>query len=381
MDRWDAVVDVSNVCWDPQLAPVGRRSPVWGRLELVTTAWRQAHGSDARIALVADNSLAYVLDDARELKRLRAAGGITTRPVADEEILNLARDHKRHILTRDHYVDHRRDHPWIADAAGRFHRWQFDGETVTIVPLGIKQLTLQDVSAAIEGKQLKRHRLDPYNRRHRAVLQTRWQCQNTLCPESAHWQGQLLVWPLVTDYGQARCPTCDEALTELGPRERLHEIVVEERSGAEIMRFPLEAGSPVIVGRGLTIKGVNLSAYGVTASAREAVEAVSRRHLTLQVEEPAPGRRRMVVTDLDSRNGTVVERPPGAGQPTVARPGQGLHVMAKDLIVLGDAVTLRLSGKQYMAIGRPPAVASPTGDDSLETTAYRGPDLRAKPAT
>ena len=381
MDRWDAVVDVSNVCWDPQLAPVGRRSPVWGRLELVTTAWRQAHGGDARIELVADNSLAYVLDDARELKRLRAAGEIATRPVADEEILSLARDHERHVLTRDHYVDHRRDHPWIADAAGRFHRWQSDGETVTIVPLGIKKLTLQDVSAAIEGKQLKRHRLDPYNRRHRAVLQARWQCQNTLCPESAHWQGQLLVWPLVTDYGQARCPTCDEALTELGPRERLHEIVVEERSGAEIMRFPLEAGSPVIVGRGLTIKGVNLNAYGLATSAREAVEAVSRRHLTLQVEEPAPGRRRMLHHRAVPAVQVGHDHPPGAGQPTIARPGQGLHVMAKDLIVLGDAVTLRLSGKQYMATGRPPAVPSPAGDDSLETTAYRGPDLRARPAT
>jgi hypothetical protein len=61
------------------------------------------------------------------------------------------------------------------------------------------------------------------------------------------------VWPLVADDGQARCPTCDGPLTDLGPRGRLHEIVVEERSGTEIMRFPLEAGSPVIVGRGRSL--------------------------------------------------------------------------------------------------------------------------------
>jgi hypothetical protein len=57
------------------------------------------------------------------------------------------------------------------------------------VPLGIKKVTPQEVSAAIEGKQLKRCLLDPDNRRHRAILQTRWQCGDTLCPEAAHWQG------------------------------------------------------------------------------------------------------------------------------------------------------------------------------------------------
>ena len=374
MGRWDAVIDVSNVCWDPQLPPVGRRAPVWGRLELVMAAWRQAHGSDARIGLVADNSLEHVLDDARELRRLRASGGIATRPVADEEILILARDHERHVLSRDHYVDQRRDHPWIPDAPERFHRWLFDGQAVTIVPSGIRKHTEQEVSAVIEGKQLKwRHRLDPYNSRHRAVLQIRWQCPNTLCPESAHWQGQLLVWPVVTDHGQARCPTCDEPLTELGPRKRIYEIVAAERSGAEIMRFPLEAGTPVLVGRGLTIKGVNLQPYGLTASAAEAAEAVSRRHLALLVEEPSPGKRRMVVTDLDSSNGTVVERPPGAGKPTAAQPGKKLHVTEKDLIVLGDAVTLRLSGKQYVAIDSPPPSPLAPTDEVPQVTVIRAP--------
>lgn len=370
MGGWDAVIDVSNVCWDHQLAPVERRSPVWGRLELVMAAWRRAHGSNVRVDLVADNSLVHVLDDVREFRRLRGIGGLTTRPVADEEILALARDLGRHVLTRDHYVDHRRDHPWIVGAAGRFHRWQFDGRVVTIVPLGITQHTPQEVSAAIEGKQLKRLRLDPYNRRHRAILQTRWQCRNMVCPEAAHWQDQLLVWPLVTDRGQARCPTCDYSLIKLGPRERLHEIVVEQRSGAEIMRFPLEAGSPVIVGRGKTLKGVNLQVYGLSASAAEAVELVSRRHLMLQVEEPAPGKRRMAVTDLGSTNGTIIEHPPRVGKPAAARPGKEIYVMEKGLVVLGDEVTLRFSGKEYVAVGN----QRPHGDALVppEITAYRG---------
>jgi hypothetical protein len=374
MSAWDVVIDVSNVCWDPQLPPVGRRAPVWGRLELVMAAWRKAHGSDARITLVADNSLEGVLEDPRELRRLRASRGITSRPVADPEILALARDHNWHVLSRDRYIDQRRDHPWIPDVPERFHQWLFDGQDVTIVSADIRNHTEQEVSAAIEGKQLKwRHRLDPGNSRHRAALQTRWQCPNALCPESAHWQGELLVWPVMTDYGQARCPTCDEPLTDLGRRKRLHEIVVAERSGAEIIRFPMETGTPVLVGRGRTIKGVNLRPHGLTESAAEAVESVSRRHLALLVEEPPRGKRRVVVTDLGSKNGTVVERPPGTDKPAAAEAGKKMHVTENDLIVLGDAVTLRLSGKQYAATDSKSLSDVAPDDEAPQVTVVRAP--------
>ena len=103
---------------------------------------------------------------------------------------------------------------------------------------------------ARERKDLKRTRLDPKNPLHRRVLHTRWKCENTSCPQSAHWQGQLLVWPLVSPEGEAMCPSCDMQLAEIGPRQQIHEIVVAERATqAELMRFPLEADVPVIVGR------------------------------------------------------------------------------------------------------------------------------------
>ena len=40
MSAWDAVVDVSNVCWSPYLPPEDRRKPHWHRLQLVLAAWR-----------------------------------------------------------------------------------------------------------------------------------------------------------------------------------------------------------------------------------------------------------------------------------------------------------------------------------------------------
>ena len=89
MASWNAVVDVSNVCWSPYLPPLGRQAPVWDRLSLVMSAWRDQHGADALLELVADDSLVRVLGpDARAFLALKRDGGIRTASVADDEILD-----------------------------------------------------------------------------------------------------------------------------------------------------------------------------------------------------------------------------------------------------------------------------------------------------
>ncbi|WP_131739803.1 FHA domain-containing protein [Actinomadura roseirufa] len=344
---WDAVIDVSNVCWSPLLPPHGRRAPVWRRLELVMNAWRELHGG-ARFELVADDSLARTLDDARGLRRLIGTGELVTRPLADALILELARDRGLHVITRDHYVDHRGDHPWIETAPERFHRWRADGAGVRFEPLGITPSSRQTVSAAREGKDLRRSRLDPRNPLHRRILGTRWTCRNVLCPEAAHWQDQLLVWPRLNRAGDAVCPTCEEPLLGLGPRDPLYEMVVEDRaSGGEILRFPLEVGCPVVVGRGSRLKGVNLGVEGTAHP--EAVRQVSRRHLLLRMDVDGTNRR-LAVTDLGARNGTRVERWDGTalGPPKAVAADRELFLGFKDRLLLGDAVTLRLSGRHYV---------------------------------
>src|ERR1700749_4303512 len=98
MTRWNAVIEVSNVCWSPYLTPVGRQAPVWGRLDLVVAAWRAQHGADAWLELVADDSLVRVLGpDARAFLALKRDGGIRTTSVADGESLGLARDAGVHV--------------------------------------------------------------------------------------------------------------------------------------------------------------------------------------------------------------------------------------------------------------------------------------------
>jgi hypothetical protein len=371
---WDAVIDVSNVCWSPQLPPVGRRRPSWERLDLVVSAWRHAHGTDARVHLVADESLMRALEDAGALRQLAAHGGITMSQVADSVILPMARDQGLHVITRDHYVDHRIEHPWIERSPGRFHGWDTVGEQVLIAPLGITPVSAQEVSLAREIKDLKRTRLDPKNQVHRRILHTRWKCGNTSCTLAASWQEQLLVWPLVSPSGEAMCPGCDQPLASLGPRAQLHEVVVAVRGQepeAEIMRFPLETDVPVIVGRGRGIKGIDLTMDPLSDRRagiyRDAVLKVSRLHLLLRLEEVSAVNWRLVAIDLDSTNGTEVERWAGSGFLPSREVGSDKETFlsARDRLVLGGAVQLRLSGRRYNAeLGFPPPIPpAPVVDD------------------
>jgi hypothetical protein len=358
---WDAVIDVSNVCWSPYLPPAGYRRPQWERLRLIMAAWRALHGDDVRIYLVADDSLARAVDDATELHDLKASGDLLTAPVADSVLLPLARDQNLHVITRDHYIDHRHQHPWIERHPERFHRWDTVDGQVRVSLLGIATAAAQEVSMARELKDLKRTRLDPRNPVHRGILHTRWKCENTSCPQSTHWQGQLLVWPVVSPEGEAICPSCDMPLAQIGPRQQVHEIVVAERATqAELMRFPLEADVPVIVGRGSTIKGVDLSMralpfeHGMSppppSSARhDAVRRVSRMHLLLRYEQVTAPNWRLAVVDLESTNGTEVERWAGHGF-LPSRPvatDRETFLSGKDRLVLGGTVQLRLSGRRF----------------------------------
>jgi hypothetical protein len=369
MGNWDAVIDVSNVCWSPYLSPVGRQAPVWDRLGLVVSAWRELHGADSRFELVADESLPRVLDhDARaRFTELRDSGAVRAATVADGEILRLARAGELHVITRDHYLDHRAEHRWIDRSPDRFHAWDTVDEDVVFEPLGIKPRSAQDISMAVEVKAIRwSAKLDARNQAHRKILQTRWQCENTSCRQAGQWQGQVLMWPRVSPEGAAVCPSCRRALTALGPRAALHEVVVESLSESEIMRFPLEVDCPVIVGRGAAVKGIDLGIFADSQSS--GINAVSRQHLMLRLQDAGSANLRLGVLDLKSTNGTTVQRWLGDGfaPPREVRADEEIGLGTRDRLVLGAAVLLRLSGKRYLAdpAGPPPptpGLSSPTG--------------------
>ncbi len=352
MARWNAVIDVSNVCWSPHLPPVGQQAPVWARLDLVMAAWRELHGDDAQFELVADDSLVRVLGpDAPKFLELKRIGAIRTASVADDEILRLAYEGGLHVITRDHYTDHRASHRWIERSPDRFHAWDTVDGIVHLTQLGIRTRSAQDVSQAREVKVLRHSaKLDAHNQGHRKILQTRWRCPNTSCRQAAQWQGQLLAWPRVSPEGVAVCPSCTRHLVDLGPRDVLHEVVVAERaSHAEILRFPLEVDCPVIVGRGAAVKGIDLAMYGDTRLA--AIHTVSRQHLMMRMENAGQANWRLAALDLNSTNGTMVERWVGSDFAPArdVPPGAETYLGTRDRLILGDTVLLRLSGKRYIA--------------------------------
>jgi hypothetical protein len=371
MESWNAVVDVSNVCWSPYLPPVGRQAPVWGRLDLVLAAWRALHPG-AQFELVADESLVRVLgQDAQRLLELKRAGAIRTASVADGEILRLARDGDLHVISRDHYTDHRAAHRWIERSPERFHAWDTVDGTVRLFPLGIKTRSAQDVSQAREVKALRYSaKLDARNQAHRKILQTRWSCPNTACRQNAQWQGQLLAWPRLSPDGGAVCPSCTRPLVPLGPRASLHEVVVAEvESQAEILRFPLEVDCPVMVGRGAAVKGIDLAMYG--GGRRTAIETVSRLHLLLNLQDAGSANMRLSVLDLNSTNGTTVQRWTGGAfdEPQLVPADRETHLGTRDRLILGDSVLLRLSGKRYLAEPTSPTAGqvAPEGEPSATT--------------
>ena len=379
MECWNAVVDVSNVCWSPYLPPVGRQAPVWERLALVMSAWRELHDS-ARFELVADESLARVLGpDAVRFLELKRSGAIRTASVADGEILRLARNGGLHVITRDHYTDHRAAHRWIEASPHRFHAWDTVDGAVRLAPLGIKTRSAQDVSQAREVKVLRYSaKLDARNQVHRKILQTRWSCPNTSCRQNAQWQGQLLAWPRLSPDGIAVCPSCTRPLESLGPRAALHEVVVAEAgSQSEILRFPLEVDCPVIVGRGAAVKGIDLAMYG--GGRRPAIDTVSRLHLLLNLQDAGSANMRMSVIDLNSTNGTTVERWAGGSfDPAQPVPGdRETHLGTRDRVILGESVLLRLSGKRYLAEPTSPPPSRPSQPlEPSATTVTRQQTLR-----
>jgi hypothetical protein len=374
MASWNAVVDVSNVCWSPYLPPLGRQAPVWDRLSLVMAAWREQHDAGAALELVADDSLVRVLGpDARAFLELKRVGEIRTASVADDEILRLAREGGLYVITRDHYIDHRAAHRWIDQSPERFHAWETVDGVVRLAPLGIRTRSAQDVSQAREVKVLRyAAKLDAKNQGHRKILQTRWRCPNTSCRQAAQWQGQLLAWPGISPEGTAVCPSCRRQLVALGPRAALHEVVVADlESQQEILRFPLEVDCPVIVGRGVALKGIDLAMYA--DGGRSVIDTVSRQHLMMRLTNAGSANWRLSVIDLNSTNGTMVQRWAGRGfEPAKPVPAdQETHMGTRDQLILGDTLLLRLSGKRFLAeptsphaegerLARPPAATTIT---------------------
>ncbi|MDY7083806.1 MAG: FHA domain-containing protein [Actinomycetota bacterium] len=337
------VVDVSNVCWSEKLpARIGHddRFPDLGRVIFLAGEWRARHGSGTEMMFVADTSLRDRLPEAdqRRWPALVEEWNIVEAAVADEVFLPMARDNAGMVvLSRDQFLDHRCEHRWIEEHPERFLAWRMNGDTVEFVPSGIESALRQVVSRAKEDKLAHAAGLT------KEILRTKWSCTNAWCTTGTTRRGELLLWPVADAEGRARCPFCEDLLAAIGPRERTKQLVLCDMTDAELLRFPLEAGVDVVIGRGRAIHGIGVDAL---PSPPERHGRVSRQHLLVRLRPNGS----VTASDLGSLNGTRIHR---AGAPANGgvrlEPHTAVTVGGHDLLTLGGSVRVYVSGQRYPA--------------------------------
>ncbi|OLT36425.1 hypothetical protein BJF84_10430 [Rhodococcus sp. CUA-806] len=251
------MIDMSNVCWDKSIASQGTAGPRMLRFERVHEALLDAD-PNASIEVVADNSLRHTLVDtsAREWREIRDRYSIAEVPVADELILlRASSEPDMVVVSRDQFMDHRKEHPWITEQPHRFMKPVTRSGSVHLVPSGIRFEPHQAVSRMVEAKEFKRLGIDL--NAHGNIMGSHWKCVNSRCLQSQLWD-MLLLWPAVDQSGHARCPTCTEPLTAAGPRPTTRQLIVfDSATKQEVLRFPVQQGTPLIVGRSALRNGIS----------------------------------------------------------------------------------------------------------------------------
>lgn len=347
-----AVVDVSNMCWSEQIEPLGRQIPVLSRIDLLRAAWARVYGSP--LILIADRSLLHQLSpsESRTLRSLAHTGEIRLVPYADPVILDLARDQGLQVVSRDHFLDLRRAHPWIPGASERFLTCATRDGVLGFETTGVCEVAEQVKSRAEEHKQLNwENRIDLDNRAHRRVLRSHWRCVAATCYQAMLWPDRLRLWPAMDDDGTVSCPSCGSRAEQAGPRGVTRVIVVSNHEDdGEILRFPMSGDTALVIGRGGVTNGVDLAAPDLPYPT--STGKVSRRHLFLRMTAKGTNTHISAV-DLESTNGTEIVRD-GADSRNMP-PGVESIIGERDFLILGRRVRLRISGLRF-----PTEISEPT---------------------
>ncbi|MGY1762419.1 FHA domain-containing protein [Geodermatophilus sp. SYSU D00779] len=335
------LVDVSNICWDAAIPPVGRMSPIAARLRDVVAVLRRSGVLEMRC--VADTSLRHVVQDVRGTRAWQQFAdefALEEAQVADELLLTAAQEDRRaQIISRDNFIDHRRSHRWIDAEAGRFWKPRRRRGELGFVLSGVRPVPGHAVSRSIEVKELKSLGIDP--RDHREILATRWRCTNPHCLQARLWQDVLHVWPRVDRAGLVVCPACRQPAAAVGARGRSRQLIAKDPTqDGECFRFVVEEGAPVVLGRGQLRSGISVDAF---APALERLGRISRQHVLIEVTEAGSVR----ITDLGSTNGTSVRRTGSMEWRRLpAHDATGFNV--GDALDVAQGLRLQLSGRVFV---------------------------------
>ena len=306
----------------------------WKWVEKVEQAWREQQDPLAKFYGVADNSLWHRFledsDDRRSLndwKRRKIARSVSW---ADPEVVEIANHFQEAvILTTDLYRDLRGDHPWL-QGTDRVWAPVLVGDVISFQQLDYSPITDYEISLHKEASDLTPKGLRSSEARDALTLE--WRCANTTC----RWSKSNLIEedPAFQD-GKVVCPSCRNPAIQIGPRRRTKEVVLL-LEGAEVDRLPIPEGSVLTVGRG---RGVGR--YDVREILNENdANRFSRDHLKLT---NIGGR--IVVEDLDSKNGTQIMKEDRLPSLILASAQEFLEPNVL-LVPAGGSLSIRLSGKR-----------------------------------
>jgi hypothetical protein len=293
-DGADALLDISNILRDTRLGGEGPADLV--RLERVGQALATLYGAaTAAMFSVADRSLLaqpeLFLDPAqrRTLRRWADSGLIHEAPKADMPLLRIAEETGLPIITRDRFVGHRREFPWLNDRDDAVLEPRAD-------PFGYVYLSHVTLDRKDEWLLSKSEETDLLLQQGLSqqleVLGRYWSCPEPRCARHDPASGPFVLLPVASG-GRLICDVHGEDMIDLGPRPRVAQLKVM-RDGREGLRFTVTEDEPVSAGRSL--EGVDLSPF----LSKEAQGHVSRKHLLFGFDSTG-----LTVTD-QSTNGTTL---------------------------------------------------------------------------
>jgi len=336
------IVDLSNVCRDPELAPVGERASL-RRLDTLFDAWREQRGGAVPTLAIADDSLwRHVRDsrERRELESLREEEKVRRVPAADPVILGLAEVRSSAlILSNDFFRGHRRRHPWIQGCTDRFVGWRTSADGVELFDRDMQSFSWYTVSQHEERDECVARGLRLDDDEDWWVLGRAYRCNNVNCLHTLLGTGDAAVRPWRRD-GQLVC-SCDGPLEDVGELPSAIELVVSV-GDRELGRLAIVAGERLELGRD---RLASLERSGLSV---DDLAFVSRRHVAVSwtVSNVA------LVEELGSTNRSVLRRWDRARSralpPAELPAGQRTELRPRDVLRLADVVDVRRSGRRFV---------------------------------
>lgn len=321
------VIDLSNVAVVPGS---GGRHADWARVDLLVSLLREH--ADARVFGVADRSLYYGRLDEHgraSLREWQSRGSALLQPWADPAICECATDQDdAHIVSNDNFRGLRRMFPVLQ----RFDRiWGFRlDERPSVFRRELAALGDAEISRAEEDEERTPKRLRTATGRQ--LLAREWRCVNGNCTWSDFSAIEQL--PLNRD-GTAVCSSCEEALEDAGAASSTRAVKIGVLREV-VERAPVPLGASVTLGRGEGRFRIDLRGLIPT----EEAQRVSREHLSISNINS-----RIMVEDLGSTNGTIIERE--TGDRFVLEPGRKLILGENERALLAPSVWIMVSGRRY----------------------------------